>query len=125
MIGRGFTRTNEEVRSDDEELLIRLRLLGATPGQVDEIVSESHDGVSRWSDTRLLRLIAEHHRNGDDETPPSAPLAPAPGIAVTGTVTQVLEWVGEDIERAIIAKRAEMQGRQRPTLLAALDRVLD
>ena len=45
--------------------------------------------------------------------------------APTGTVKEVLEWVGDDKERARLALDAEHEGPQRKSLISSLEEVLN
>jgi hypothetical protein len=42
----------------------------------------------------------------------------------TGTVAEVLAWVGDDPRRAQLALEAEQAGQQRSTLIAQLERIV-
>jgi hypothetical protein len=51
--------------------------------------------------------------------PRSSSLATAP----SGTISDVLAWVGDDAQRARAALEAEQAGTQRSTLIAQLERI--
>lgn len=46
------------------------------------------------------------------------------GKVPEGTVTEIEEWVGDDVERAAAAREAELEGKRRSSLLNHLDLIL-
>lgn len=101
----------------------RLRRLGANDATIEEMLTqfrasspqEQRDSVlllAGFSDDELRASIEwmDDASSTDDEPEP----------VPDGTVSEVLNWVGEDIDRAKRALEVEKAGRQRTSLLYEL-----
>jgi hypothetical protein len=69
------------------------------------------DEIQQWLDAGLPELQPEPAPEPESNEPP------------LNTIAEVLEWVGEDTERAAAAYEAEVNGRNRATLLSALEKL--
>lgn len=58
------------------------------------------------------------------EVLPEAPEAVEAEAVPEGKVSEILEWVGEDVERAVEALTAEEAGARRSTLIKALEEII-
>lgn len=131
--GRGPARYSSETRSPLEEFLIRLQGLGATAEQLTEVAQnwdafdgewtpERRDEVIRWPDERLKAEIIDVLDEFAEGT--GGPLDEAARVWVSGSIPEVLSWVGDDPDRAIAAAAAERRGKLRAKLLAKLDKIV-
>jgi len=63
----------------------------------------------------------------DGDAPGAEPLASptvSPDEVPTGTIADVLDWVGDDPTRAQVALNVEQAGQQRVTLIDELTRII-
>ena len=142
-------RTTRESLSELEQFVVRLRQLGATDDEIqttrdswDELDDEwtAHDRTSLTlaSDEQLRAelgaLRAEFQHDTTDETQQeaidaasfAARTAEVAASMVKQGVGQILEWVGEDVGRAIAILALEVgpNGGKRKTLVPALEQLI-
>lgn len=123
-----------ESRDQGEEFADRLRQLGASREEVT--ASLSVWGIDREDDARL-RLMGDHeltrelarvrsedrqHRPADEATMKA--VWDEAGSRISGTVNEIVAWVGGDPDRAAAVVDLEAVGANRVTLLRSMNEVL-
>lgn len=92
-------------RHGDGPVVITLRLVG----KMTPVASDSPDSVGDDAD------------GGDTEEQANELRGDVP----SGNIPEILEWVGDDPARALAALSVERDGDDRPTLVAALEDVIE
>lgn len=104
------------------------------PVGAEEVKEPAPDVSPEDSDAEKVAEPAPASPEADDEAPADEQEDPAepegndedePVIEVPdGTATEILAWVGADVDRAKAAAEAEVTAKQRKTLLADLDKII-
>lgn len=126
---------SSEVEKPEDAFAARLAMLGATEAEIGQVLDSwraegrPDGGVYELDDAALRDMIvdarAEFYLHTHAPTDDAEALRAAAWEAVKGTVEQVREWVGADVDRVIVALAAERdRPHPRSTLVAWLQAMI-
>lgn len=136
--GVGPRRRISEKVSPLDSIQNRLSILGAPDDMIDNLAyqwdnfddewtPETQREMVHWSDARLIAeitgILAEYHDATNEVDDQHYVQLTARRLAAGSTIPAILEWVGDDMSRALAVIAAEKQGKLRGKLIAQLEAI--